>query len=185
MRHRLVSFALLAPASALVSPAAVYAADYLSFDEAQAALFPEADRFEVREVALAAGDRAALKERLGLPVREKWLVRVAFKAGKPVGAVIIDDVIGKFDRITFAAGSGEDGASRQVEILSYRESHGGEVRQASWRSQFAGKTEAAPLRVGEDLSNISGATLSCVHVADGARRSLAVLGALRRAGALK
>ena len=94
-------------------------------------------------------------------------------------------MIGKFDRITFAAGLGVDGVVKQVEILAYRESHGQEVRQAAWRQQFAGKGESAPLRVGDDLSNISGATLSCNHVADGTRRSIAVLAALRSAGALQ
>jgi len=59
------------------------------------------------------------------------------------------------------------------------------VRQESWRNQFAGKTETSPLRVGDDVSNISGATLSCSHVADGVRRIVAVVASLKRSGALK
>ena len=64
---------------------------------------------------------------------------------------------------------------KQVEILAYRESHGGEVRLPAWRRQFVGKTAASPLRVGDDIANISGATLSCTHVTDGVRRIVAIV----------
>jgi Na+-transporting NADH:ubiquinone oxidoreductase subunit NqrC len=57
-----------------------------------------------------------------------------------------------------------------IEILSYREGHGGEVRTKAWRQQFVGKSANAPLAVGDDIANISGATLSCTHLTDGIRR---------------
>jgi hypothetical protein len=69
---------------------------------------------------------------------------------------------------------------KQVEVLSYRESHGHETRLPAWRRQFVGKTAAAPLQVGEDIANISGATLSCTHVTEGVRRIVAVLDLARR-----
>jgi hypothetical protein len=97
----------------------------------------------------------------------------------------VDDVIGKFERITYAAALGADGAISGVEILSYRESHGFEVRLPPWRRQFVGKGPAAPLQVGVDIANISGATLSCQHLTEGVRRIVAVVDALRRAGAIE
>jgi Na+-translocating ferredoxin:NAD+ oxidoreductase RnfG subunit len=175
----------LLPAGALLAPGAAFAVDYMTADQAQAALFPEADHFETRSFALPEAERAALQAKLALAVRPKWVVRVASKGGKVIGAAVVDDVIGKFDRITFATGLGLDGKVREVEILSYRESHGAEVRQESWRKQFAGKSADAPLRVGDDIANISGATLSCTHVADGVRRTVAVLSTLQRSGALR
>jgi Na+-transporting NADH:ubiquinone oxidoreductase subunit NqrC len=101
-----------------------------------------------------------------------------------LGYVVFDDVIGKFELISYAVGIATDGSVKQVEILAYRESHGGEIRLPTWRKQFIGKTAAAPLRIGEDIANISGATLSCTHVTDGVRRIVAALGAARRAGTL-
>jgi Na+-transporting NADH:ubiquinone oxidoreductase subunit NqrC len=59
-----------------------------------------------------------------------------------------------------------------VEILDYRESHGYEIRNPSWRKQFAGKGRTDPVRLETDIVNISGATLSCRHVTDGVRRIL-------------
>jgi hypothetical protein len=47
-----------------------------------------------------------------------------------------------------------------------------------------GKTAEAPLRVGEDIANISGATLSCTHVTEGVRRIAAVVALARRTGSL-
>ena len=114
----------------------------------------------------------------------RWPVRVAQRAGQTLGVVVSDEVIGKFELISYAVGIDRDGAVRQVEILSYRESHGGEVRLPAWRRQFVGKTAASPLRVGDDIANISGATLSCTHLAEGIKRIVAVVALARRQGSL-
>jgi Na+-translocating ferredoxin:NAD+ oxidoreductase RnfG subunit len=94
----------------------------------------------------------------------------AVQGDKPLGYVITDAVIGKFELISYAVGLNPAGDIVDVEILSYRESHGYEVRNKPWRAQFTGKSAKAPLRIGEDINNISGATLSCTHLTDGIRR---------------
>ena len=48
------------------------------------------------------------------------------------------------------------------------------MRDPRWRAQFAGKRRGAPLRLEQDIKNLSGATLSCRHVTDGVRRLLAL-----------
>lgn len=185
MRARGLSWSLLGPAVVLSAPAPSFAVDYLTAEQAQAEAFPEAQAFEAREVTLSPAQAQALAGRLGEPLRRtRWTLRAARRGGEALGVVVLDDVIGKFERITYAVGVGRDGAVRAVEILSYRESHGQEVRLAAWRKQFVGKTAASPLRVGEDVANISGATLSCTHLTQGVRRVVAVVAALRQAGAL-
>jgi len=180
-----VAWALAAPAAALTAPAPAFAVDYLTADQARAALFAEAERFEARELLLTAAEREGLSARLGLPVRERWPVQVAWRGAAPLGLVVLDEVIGKLERIGFAVGLAADGTIRQVEILSYRESHGHEVRLPAWRRQFAGKGPTSPLQVGEDVANISGATLSCRHVTEGVRRIVAVADLVRRRGGLE
>ena len=44
---------------------------------------------------------------------------------------------------------------------------------ARWRAQFTGRQHGDPVKIGRDVQNISGATLSCEHVTDGIRRLLA------------
>jgi Na+-translocating ferredoxin:NAD+ oxidoreductase RnfG subunit len=87
---------------------------------------------------------------------------------------VLDEVVGKFELISYAVAIDLDARVRQVEILSYRESHGGEIRNAAWRQQFTGKRAESGMALGEGIANISGATLSCTHVTDGVRRIAAV-----------
>jgi len=88
------------------------------------------------------------------------------------GWFIVDQTLGKHELITYALGIDAQRRARGIEILEYRESHGGEVRDAQWRAQFTGKTAADPLQLDRDIRNISGATLSCRHIADGVKRLL-------------
>ena len=165
-------------------PTSAFAVDYLSAEQAAKLMFPDADAFEARTVTL---DAAQLQQLDAQGVRGRsasWPVRVARRGGTALGYVVTDDVIGKVELISYAVGIALDGSVRQIEILSYRESHGFEIRLPAWRKQFVGKGGASALRVGEDIANISGATLSCTHVTDGVRRIVAVLAVARRGGAL-
>jgi len=185
MVRRGLSWSLLAPAAALVAPAPLFAVDYLTPEQVQSEMFALAKTFEVRQVTLTVEQQQAVEQRLGEPLRRtSFGLRLAKSEGELLGVVVVDDVIGKFERITYAVGLGPDGAIRAVDILSYRESHGQEVRLAAWRKQFVGKNATSPLRVGEDIANISGATLSCNHITQGVRRITAVVEELRNAGEL-
>jgi hypothetical protein len=90
------------------------------------------------------------------------------------GWFIVDEVLGKHELITYAVALDPQGRVAGIEILEYRESHGGEVRDPRWRAQFTGKTARDPLQLDRDIRNISGATLSCRHVTDGIKRLLAL-----------
>ena len=180
MRVVLAASALAAAAV----PTSAFAVDYLSAEQAAKLMFPDADTFEARTVTL---DAAQLQQLDAQGVRGRsanWPVRVAKRAGATLGFVVTDAVIGKVELIDYAVGIALDGSIKQVEILSYRESHGFEIRLPAWRRRFVGKGSAAPLRVGDDIANISGATLSCNHVTDGVRRIVAVVALARRTGAL-
>lgn len=175
---------VLGACAVAMAPSAAFAVDYLSAEQAARLMFPEAERFESRELVLDAAQLQRLAAHGVAPRSQRWSVRVAQRAGATLGFVVVDEVIGKFELITYAVGIATDGAVRQVEILSYRESHGHEVRLPAWRKQFVGKTTASPLRVGEDIANISGATLSCQHLTEGVRRIVAVVDLARHSGAL-
>ena len=178
--------ALVAAVTVLAAaPTSAFAVDYLSAEQAARLMFPDADAFEARTVTLDAAQMQQLQAQ-GVRARSvAWSVRVARRSGVALGFVVTDDVIGKVELISYAVGIGLDGTVRQIEILSYRESHGFEVRLPAWRKQFVGKGSNAALRVGEDIANISGATLSCNHITDGVRRIVAVVALARRGGGLE
>jgi hypothetical protein len=159
-----------------VASAPAFATQYLSPEQAQKLMFPEADAFKPQPLALDSAQMKQVEQLSGLPARSvQWLVVGAYKGGALLGYMVLDDVVGKFELISYAVGINPDASVRQVEILTYRESHGGEVRLPAWRRQFVGKTaKGGGLTLGAGVANISGATLSCTHLTDGVRRIAAV-----------
>ena len=151
-----------------------FAARYMSLEQAQALIFAQADEFVPAPVTLTPDQIERIERQSRVQVRaprqQVWLARTA---GKPLGWLILDQVIGKHDLITYAAGINLDGTLRQFQVIEYREAYGYQVRELKWRDQFVGKTAADPLEVGTDILNISGATLSCRHMTDGIKRLLA------------
>lgn len=144
----------VAPAAVVISVSApAHAVQYLSVGEAQRLAFPSASFTQVQAGRV-------------------W------KASSG-GIFVLDHVIGKHLYIDYAVSIGPGGQIRRVDILQYRESYGGEVRSPSWLAQFVGKTNGSPLKVNSDIRNISGATLSSMHVTEGVKRILAAYGHLR------
>jgi Na+-translocating ferredoxin:NAD+ oxidoreductase RnfG subunit len=147
----------------------VYATTYFSTEQAQAALFP-GEKLTPAFVTLTDDQARQIEKTADVNVRHKDIK--AWRAEKG-GWFIEDEAVGKHEFITYAIALDANGSVRQIEIMDYRESYGHEVRDQAWRQQFAGKTAADPLRLTQDIRNISGATLSCRHITDGVRRVLA------------
>ena len=147
-----------------------YAATYLNVEQAQRALFPGAS-FTSTPRTLTPEQVKAVERVIGARVRVKELKVWKVNTG---GWFFVDEVLGKHEFITYAVGLAANGAVSGIEIMDYRETYGYEVRDAKWRAQFVGKTAHDPLTLDKDIKNISGATLSSRHVADGVKRLLAV-----------
>jgi len=149
---------LTLPAAVVASVSPAYAVQYLTIEAAQKLAFPAANRF----------------------VENGGLTWKAQAADKLLGLFVVDHVIGKHLYIDYAVALDPTGRVMRVEILQYRESYGGEVREPGWLAQFVGKTSSSSLKVGGDIRNISGATLSSLHVTEGVKRILASYGSRTR-----
>lgn len=148
----------------------VVATEYLSVGGAQKALFPQADTFTEVVLSLSAAQREEVARLAGpQPPHRSLRVFRAMQGGELAGYVFVDEVIGREDFITYAAGIDATGRLGALEVLAYRESHGGEIRSDAWRRQFAGREGLGQLRIRADIKNIAGATLSCEHVTEGVR----------------
>ena len=147
----------------------VYATTYLTVEQAQQAIFPGAG-FTQAFATLSDEQQREIERRTDVNVRQREVRAWKVTGG---GYFVVDEVLGKHEFITYAVGLNADGTVRQIEIMDYRESYGHQIRDAEWRRQFAGKSAAAPLKLERDIRNISGATLSCRHIADGVKRVLA------------
>jgi Na+-translocating ferredoxin:NAD+ oxidoreductase RnfG subunit len=170
---RLTSGILISPViAALVAPAAM-ATVYLSPEQALAAVFGGQSDFKPSSLRLTKDQRKAISGNTGLNVRDQEIQVWSASDGTQM---YIDKVVGKHEFITFAVGITADGKVQGVEILEYKETYGGEVRRPEWRKQFKGKRLSDSIKLGNDITNISGATLSSRSVTDGVKRLLAIRG---------
>jgi Na+-translocating ferredoxin:NAD+ oxidoreductase RnfG subunit len=170
-RH-LVSGLLL---TTLLPVPVVVAADYLDIDQAQKAVFPDADAFQELVVQQNPDQLQAILRAAG-PQPPHGTIRIwaATHNGALLGHFFVDEVIGRQSLITYALGIDSAGSIRDLEIMAYRESHGGEVRNPGWRGQFVHRSALDQLKFRADIKNISGATLSSEHVTQGVRWLLAL-----------
>ena len=150
---------LTAPTALAITMAGpAQAVQYLSVAQAQKLAFPAATHF----AEVQAG--------------RVWK---ADAGGRVLGFFVFDRVIGKHLYIDYSVALEPGGRIHRVDILQYRESYGDDVKSPSWLAQFVGKTGASPLKVGSDIRNISGATLSSLHVTEGVKRIAAFAAGLR------
>ncbi len=156
-----------------------FAVVYMDIDQARKVLLPQAASFTDWPLTIDAQVSAAIETATQhrIPPGFGPMGWTGLDAqGQQAGFVLADKVTGKFELIDYAVGFSADGAVTQVEVLAYRESHGGEIRSLAWRQQFAGRKAPAAMRFGDDIRNISGATLSCQHVTEGVQRLSALVG---------
>lgn len=161
------------------APEAAHSVEYLSVAEAQAECFPQAEFLEAHQI-FTPEQMAEIKKLSGVQVKSRgqqiWIAREDQKIS---GYFVVDYVIGKHLVIDYSVGINPDGTVRQVDILKYRESYGGEVHRRDWLKQFNGKNYEAVLRLNQDIVNISGATLSSRHITEGVKRVLSTIHVLK------
>jgi Na+-translocating ferredoxin:NAD+ oxidoreductase RnfG subunit len=161
----------------------VIAAEYLSVEGAQKAIFPQADHFDEIVLGLSPDQKQKVAARAGpQPPHRSLHAWKAMRGGELLGHFFVDEVVGRQDFITYAVGVEPSGKLRSLEVMAYRESHGGEIRNDAWRHQFEGHEGLDQLRFQADIKNIAGATLSCEHVTQGVRWIVALWQVALRTG---
>ncbi len=144
---------------------------YLTKKQAFKIAFPEADEIKKEKQWLTSGQKLSIGELCLLTITEnRFTFYLGIKNGKPMGYMLIDNIIGKSFPITFMTVLNLDGTVRDVEIMVYREPQGWEVRNKSFRSQFYGKDSSTDSR---DIMSISGATLSATSITRGVYKAMA------------
>lgn len=91
-------------------------------------------------------------------------------ADSTVFYAVVDNVLGKVQPITFLVVFSSANTIEYVEILKYREAYGAEISRKSFLDQFLGTDATSPLKKGEDIKNISGATISVNAISRGIKK---------------
>ncbi len=154
-----------------VSVLSLQARTYLTSKQAEKVCFPLADKFEWKTHRYSMEEMKKIHESSRLKVIDPaiWF-GVAYKNNTVIGVLAFDRCIGKHEYIDYVIALTPEGKVKQVEILSYRESWGYEVRREGWRKQFIGKNAAAKIDLNDGIHKISGATLSCRGITRGVKR---------------
>ena len=149
----------------------------LTREQALREIFPEGTRTVDETRVLAAAQRDRLEHELGRRIDDDEIVvtRVFDAAGTVRGFAVVTEEIGKYRPITFMVGVTPELAVRDVAVLVYRESRGGDVKRRRFLNQYRGKTIRDPIDVNRDIINISGATISVRSINAGVKRVLAEL----------
>ncbi|MBM2841908.1 MAG: FMN-binding protein [Bacteroidetes bacterium] len=139
-------------------------------------VFPEATRVESHTIVVSNADA----ESVLVVSRQRWAgdsltVLVPSADDAVLGYAVIDNVRGKDQFITYVLTVTPELAIRDVDILVYRESYGGEIMNSSWLRQFFNKKPGDELRPGREIRIITGATISSRSVTLGIRRVLTLL----------
>lgn len=162
-----------AAAVVVAVPGAGYATEYLSVQEAQHLCFPTAASFEPAHIIYTEDQIRRIEAATGEKIHTKGLqMWKAVSGGELLGYFIVDYVVGKHLVIDYAVALTPDERIKDVEVLQYRESYGGEIRNSDWLKQFVGKNSESKLMLNDDIINIGGATLSSRHVTEGIKRVL-------------
>lgn len=152
---------------------------FLSAEEASREIFPEADQFERKLVVVTPEIKQRLKELVGRTRPSIWETSyptyIAKKGSQVIGYAVIVNEIGKHRAITFMVGIGLEGKVKDVAIMVYRESRGGEVRNKRFLKQYKEKKLKDSLMPYKDIQSITGATLSVYAVSRGVKKALALV----------
>jgi len=144
-----------------------YAETFLTVDQARNVLWPHETGWKAITLDLTREQMKSISKASKVRVRTSRLT--AWKSAS--GAwFIIDQILGKHENIDMAFAFTSEGRVKGLEVLTYRETYGDEIRNPKWRAQFHGKDKSEPLRLGGQIRNITGATLSCKHVTEGVNR---------------
>jgi hypothetical protein len=143
---------------------------YLGENEAIARVLQGAGNISADTLRLSPAEIDDLSRGLnGVLVDSVYVFHEAIVGDTVSSRAVIVSSMGQYEPITFIVALRGSGEVERVEIMVYRESRGGEVRRRAFLEQFEGRSGADPIRLGDDIMHVTGATISSRAVANGVR----------------
>jgi len=148
---------------------------FMKRDEALETAFPDADSVEKIEVYVSEDDARKIESLAKAKLNSRlFMVYKAVTGGETIGYAVIDthELRSMTETVMFVINP--DGTLRHTEILAFFEPP--EYMPANnWIVLFDGKSTGDTLKVGRDIPNISGATITAVALSESVRRTLALI----------
>lgn len=153
---------------------------YLKRDEALKLAFPEATVIEKANVFLNGEEVNEIETISKVKNKSKlYVFYIGVKDDNILGYAVIDTHVLRTKTETVLYVLNPDGSLNKVEILAFFEPQD-YMPSGKWLNLFSGKDLNDTLRVGKDLPNITGATITSNELSNSVRRILAVFQVARR-----
>lgn len=175
---RVIALMIAAAAGTSLNARQAAGQTFLTLEQAPKSVFPEADSFDQRRINSTPELRNEVLKLVGRKPsiwEPFYFAYIAKRGGQRIGYAIVCEEIGRDRPITFIVAANLNGTIKDVAIMVYRETRGGEVRYPGFTRQFKGKSLENPIQGQSDIRNIAGATLSVRAMGTGVRKALAVL----------
>lgn len=170
MAPRILVMALAAALAA--GPAA--AKVFLARKEAVAAALPGAESVQARDVFLTDAQKAEVERASGLALDSAMItIYTGTTGGRVSGYALFDTHVVRTQPETFVVSLDPSGRVTGLFVCAFHEPLD-YLPHDRWLQQFKGRDGARPLRVGNEIAGITGATLTARAVAGGVRRALAI-----------
>ena len=149
---------------------------YLKEEESLKIMFPNSERVRKELIRLIPEKKSLVEERIGWKFPEESFEVYIGETGSQIdGYAVVQNTIGKHKPMTYMVGVDNKGHVSDVELLTFREARGSEVRQKRFNAQYEGKSVLDPVRINKDIINISGATMSVRSMSAGIKRVLVLI----------
>jgi hypothetical protein len=159
---------LLVPAAVALASAPAMGLDVSTMEAAQARLYPNATLIPV-PFKLTPEQVDKLKNDYDVPVMHAEVKAWRASTG---GWLYLDQVFGLNDIVTYLVAIDDKGAITGLEMLACAEGFC-DLNAPEWRTQVVGKKTGKWVPK-ETFTNISGATLTTLHVSEGMKKMLAI-----------
>jgi hypothetical protein len=139
------------------------------------AIFPDADRIEAKDLLLTDEMVRRIEGLARARVKERFVTFYAARRGGGIeGYAVIHSHVVRTKRETLSIAFEPDGRIRKITVLAFLEPE--EYKPSDrWLAQFQGKGPSDRLAAGNDISPITGATLTARGVAEESRWLLQAL----------
>ncbi len=176
MSRKIISLLIIGLCISLALSGVSYAFVLLTKKQAFKKVFGKGREIVTETKRLKGETLARIKKRLGGKLvhyqkgseskRVKGKTKIDFhfvlKDGQKAGVAIIDVEPGKWGPVKFIIAMDLKGAVRKVRVMSYQEKRGRPIARLSFLRQYRGKTSKSRLKVGKDITGVSGATISSI-----------------------
>jgi Na+-translocating ferredoxin:NAD+ oxidoreductase RnfG subunit len=169
-----------------------YAFVLLTKKQAFKKVFGKGHEIVIETKKLEGESLAKIKKRLGgklvhyqkgseskrVKAKTKFDFHFALKDGQKNGVGIIDVEPGKWGPVKFIIAMDLKGRVRKVRVMSYQEKRGRPIARLSFLRQYRGKTSKSRLKVGKDITGVSGATISSISATFAVKKAILLYGEL-------